>query len=147
MNRTTVTERIIESKIEKGISWSAVAADLGVSKEWATTACLGQMTFSAEQAERVAALFDLPDEAIAILRTPPTRGLGEAAMASDPLIYRLREIVTVYGPTIKELIHEEFGDGIMSAIDFRLTVNRHEDPAGDRVELTLSGKYLAYPGA
>ncbi|GHH66534.1 cyanate lyase [Streptomyces umbrinus] len=147
MNRTAVTEQIIESKIRKGIKWSDVAAELGTSKEWATTACLGQMTLSAEQAEKIAALFDLPGDAVTILQTPPLRGQNEAAIAADPLVYRLREIVAVYGPTIKELIHEEFGDGIMSAIDFRMALNRREDPAGDRVELVLSGKYLPYPGS
>ncbi|MFK4227868.1 cyanase [Streptomyces sp. NPDC019890] len=147
MNRATVTEQIVETKIQKGMKWADVADELDASKEWVTTACLGQMTLSADQAQKIADIFDLPSAAVAILRTPPTRGLSEGAIASDPLIHRLREIVTVYGPTIKELIHEEFGDGIMSAIDFQLTLNRREDPRGDRVELVLSGKYLPYPGA
>ncbi|GAA3773256.1 cyanase [Streptomyces chiangmaiensis] len=147
MNRAEVTEQIIEAKIRKGIRWADVADELGASKEWVTTACLGQMTLSAGQAEKIAGIFDLPRTAVAVLQTPPVRGQSEAAMASDPLIYRLREIVAVYGPTIKELIHEDFGDGIMSAIDFRLTLNRREDPKGDRVEIVLNGKYLPYPGA
>ncbi|MEU1371851.1 cyanase [Streptomyces sp. NPDC005803] len=145
MNRMTLTEQIIETRIRKGITWADVAGELGGSREWVTAACLGQMTFSADQAEKIAAIFDLSVEAIAVLQTPPTRGLGAAAIASDPVIHRLREIVAVYGPAIKELIHEEFGDGIMSAIDFRLRLNRREDPRGDRVELVLSGKYLPYP--
>ncbi|MFE2313193.1 cyanase [Streptomyces sp. NPDC059441] len=147
MNRTTLTEQIIETRIRKGITWTDVARELGTGKEWVTAACLGQMTFSKDQAEKVVAIFDLPVEAVAVLQSPPTRGLDAAAVASDPVIHRLREIVTVYGPTIKELIHEEFGDGIMSAIDFRLRLDRREDPKGDRVELVLSGKYLAYPTA
>ena len=99
---------------------------LGVSKEWVTAGCLGQMAFSAEQAEKVAEVFALPDEAVAILRTPPTRGTLDTAIPSDPLLYRLYEIVSVYGTTMKELIHEEFGDGIMSAstLDFRLDIKR-----------------------
>lgn len=145
MNRTTLTEQIIETKIRKGLSWAGVAADLGVSKEWVTAACLGQMTFTPEQADRIASIFELPPAALPVLQTPPTRGQDLDAVSSDPVILRLREIVTVYGPAIKELIHEEFGDGIMSAIDFRLTVNRRQDPKGDRVELLMHGKFLPYP--
>ncbi|MGW9030128.1 cyanase [Streptomyces sp. NPDC055722] len=147
MNRAEVTEQIIEAKIRKGIRWADVADELGAGKEWVTTACLGQMTLSADQAEKIAGIFDLPRTAVAVLQTPPLRGRSEAAMASDPLIYRLREIIAVYGPTIRELIHEDFGDGIMSAIDFQLTLNRREDPKGDRVEILLNGKYLPHPRA
>ncbi len=97
MNRTTLTEQITETKIRKGFTWADVTGELGASREWLTAACLGQMTFSADQAKKIAALFDLPVEAVAILPTPPTRGLDAAAIASDPVIHRLREIVTVYG--------------------------------------------------
>ncbi|MEV5493287.1 cyanase [Streptomyces bobili] len=145
MNRTTLTERIVETKIRRGISWADVAAELGVGKEWVTAACLGQMAFTPEQAEKIASIFELPAAAVPFLQTPPTRGQDLEAVSSDPVILRLREIVTVYGPAIKELIHEEFGDGIMSAIDFRLTVNRRQDPKGDRVVLLMDGKFLPYP--
>ncbi|MDH6630181.1 cyanate lyase [Streptomyces sp. LBL] len=147
MNRTTLTEQIVETRIRKGITWADVARELGASKEWVTAACLDQMTFSKDQAERIVSIFELPVEAVTVLQTPPTRGLDATAVAGDPVIHRLREIVAVYGPAIKELIHEEFGDGIMSAIDFRLRLDRRADPRGDRVELVLSGKYLPYPTA
>ncbi|MEV0186450.1 cyanase [Streptomyces sp. NPDC050625] len=144
MNRSEVTERIMESKIQNGIRWSDVATVLGGSKEWVTAACLGQMAFTAEQAAQVAAIFKLPHKAIAVLQVPVARGTLDTPVPSDPLIYRLYEIVSVYGTTLKELIHEEFGDGIMSAIDFRMEVVRQEDDAGDRVGITMSGKFLPY---
>ncbi|MEU3985374.1 cyanase [Streptomyces sp. NPDC026672] len=144
MNRNDVTESIMTAKIRDGITWESVASAVGASKEWVTAGCLGQMTFTAEQAEKVAEIFGLPEEAVAILRTPPSRGSLDAAIPSDPLIYRLYEIVSVYGTTLKELIHEEFGDGIMSAIDFRMDVTREADPAGDRVSINMSGKFLPY---
>ncbi|MFJ9543940.1 cyanase [Streptomyces sp. NPDC101225] len=144
MNRNVVTEQIIEAKIRHGIRWSDVAESVGGSKEWVTASCLGQMAFTAEQAAKVADIFKLPPEAIAVLQVPPTRGTLESPVPSDPLIYRLYEIVSVYGTTLKELIHEEFGDGIMSAIDFRMDVARLEHEAGDRVGITMSGKFLPY---
>ncbi|MET7648008.1 hypothetical protein ABZS83_31145 [Streptomyces sp. NPDC005426] len=96
-----------------------------------TAACLGQMTFSKDQAEGIVSIFELPVEAVTVLQTPPTRGPNATAVAGDPVISRLREIVADYGPAIRELIHEEFGDGIMSAIDFRLSLDRRADPGGD----------------
>jgi cyanate lyase len=144
VTREEVVELIMAAKIRNGISWSSVATAVGAGKEWVTAGCLGQMTFSAEQAKKVAEVFGLPEEAVAVLGTPPSRGTLDAAIPSDPLIYRLYEIVSVYGTTIKELIHEEFGDGIMSAIDFRMDIRREEDPAGDRVAIALSGKFLPY---
>lgn len=145
MNRTTLSEQIVETRIRKSISWADVAAELSVGKEWVTAACLGQMTFTRERAERIASIFEPPAAAVPVPRTPPTRGQDLEAVSSDPVILRLREIVTVYGPAIKELIHEEFGDGIMSAIDFRLTVNRGQDAKGDRLELLMNGKFTPCP--
>lgn len=143
-NRDEVTQLILASKVMKGIKWHDVAEALNLSKEWTTAACLGQMTFNKQQAEIVGEIFSLPDEAIAWLQIVPYKGSLPTAVPSDPLIYRWYEIVNVYGSTIKELIHEEFGDGIMSAIDFSMDIQREEDPKGDRVNVVLSGKFLPY---
>jgi cyanate lyase len=102
------------------------------------------MTFTKPQAEAAGKLFDLTDEEMAWLQIVPYKGSLPTAVPTDPLIYRWYEIVNVYGTTIKELIHEEFGDGIMSAIDFSMDIQREPDPKGDRVQVVLSGKYLAY---
>ncbi len=144
MNRHDVTERIVASKIGKGLRWADVAARLGLSKEWVTAGCLGQMTFSAEQAATLGEIFDLPAEAVALLQVVPYKGSLPTAIATDPLIYRFQELIAVYGTTLKELIHEEFGDGIMSAIDFRMDLQREPNDAGDRVQILLSGKFLPY---
>ena len=144
VSRDEVTEMIIAAKVAKGIKWRDVAQLIGLSKEWTTAACLGQMTFDKTQAEKIGQLFELPDEAIAWLQIVPYKGSLPSAVPTDPLIYRWYEIVNVYGTTIKELIHEEFGDGIMSAIDFSMDIDRESDPKGDRVKVVLSGKFLAY---
>ena len=143
-SRDEVTEMIIASKVAKGIKWRDVAQLIGLSKEWTTAACLGQMTLDKIQAEKIGQLFDLPDEAVAWLQIVPYKGSLPSAVPTDPLIYRWYEIVNVYGTTVKELIHEEFGDGIMSAIDFSMDIDRESDPKGDRVKVVLSGKFLAY---
>ena len=144
MSRNDVTEKIITAKVLKGISWSTVAERVGLSKEWTTAACLGQMTFTAEQADVVAELFDLDADDRKWLQAVPYKGSLPTAVPTDPLIYRWYEMVNVYGTTIKALIHEEFGDGIMSAIDFSMDIQRREDPKGDRVQVVLSGKFLPY---
>lgn len=143
-SREEVTQLIVATKVQKGIKWSAVAEAIGLSKEWTTAACLGQMTFDKKQAETVGELFDLPDEAVAWLQIAPYKGSLPTAVPTDPLIYRWYEVVNVYGSTIKELIHEEFGDGIMSAIDFSMDIKREACPKGDRVNVVLSGKFLPY---
>jgi cyanate lyase len=142
--REDVTKMILAAKVRKGILWRQVTEATGLSKEWSTAACLGQMTLTKPQAEAVGRLFDLPDEAVAWLQIVPYKGSLPTAVPTDPLIYRWYEIVNVYGTTIKELIHEEFGDGIMSAIDFSMDIQRTEDPKGDRVNVVLSGKFLPY---
>jgi cyanate lyase len=121
-----------------------VAAKVGQSKEWVTAACLGQMTMTAAQAAVVAKIFGLTKEEAAWLQVVPYKGSLPTAVPTDPLIYRWYEIVNVYGTTIKELIHEEFGDGIMSAIDFSMDITREPDPKGDRVRVVLNGKFLPY---
>jgi cyanate lyase len=144
MTREDVTDLIYSLKVQKGIKWADVAKKVGQSKEWVTAACLGQMTLTKEQADKVGKLFGLPAEAVKLLQVVPYKGSLPTAVPTDPLIYRLYELVNVYGITIKELIHEEFGDGIMSAIDFKMDIVREPDPKGDRVVMTLNGKFLPY---
>ncbi|MBC7470266.1 MAG: cyanase, partial [Ramlibacter sp.] len=115
MNRNDVTEKIISAKVPRGIQWADVANRVGQSREWTTAACLGQMTLDAEQAAVLADIFGLDEEERKWLQVVPYKGSLASAVPTDPLIYRWYEIVSVYGTTIKELIHEEFGDGIMSA--------------------------------
>ncbi|HSO08084.1 MAG TPA: cyanase [Pelomicrobium sp.] len=144
MTRVDVTEAIVAAKIQKGLTWREIAAKIGKSAEWTTAALLGQMQLTKEQAEAAGKLFDLPEEAVKLLQVVPYKGSLPTAVPTDPLIYRLYELVSVYGTTFKELIHEEFGDGIMSAIDFEMKLERLADPKGDRVRITMSGKYLPY---
>jgi cyanate lyase len=144
MKRQDVTDLIAFRKVTKGIKWSEVAKKVGHSKEWVTAACLGQMQMTAKQAAVVGKIFELPEEAVQLLQAVPSKGSLPTAVPTDPLIYRWYEIVNVYGTTIKELIHEEFGDGIMSAIDFSMDISRELDPKGDRVHVILSGKFLPY---
>ena len=135
---------IQSAKILKGIKWSHIAEVVGQSKEWSTAACLGQMAMTKQQAEAVGELLELTDEAIAWLQIVPYKGSLPTEVPTDPLIYRWYELVSVYGTTLKELIHEEFGDGIMSAIDFSMDLQRENDPKGDRVSVVMSGKFLPY---
>ena len=144
MNRSAVTEKIMLTKVAKSIKWSEVAAKVGLSKEWTTAACLGQMTLTPAQAAVVGQIFGLSDAEQKWLTVVPYKGSLPATVPTDPLIYRFYELVSVYGTTFKELIHEEFGDGIMSAIDYKMDVQREPNPAGDRVSITMSGKFLPY---
>ena len=144
MKRQDVTDLIVFRRITKGLKWSEVAKKVGQSKEWTTAACLGQMQMNRQQAEAVGEIFGLPAEAVLLLQVVPYKGSLPTAVPTDPLIYRFYELVSVYGTTFKELIHEEFGDGIMSAIDFDMDMTRLPHEKGDRVKIVLSGKYLQY---
>jgi cyanate lyase len=144
MSREEVAKKIVATKVSKALKWSDVAAKLGLSKEWTTAACLGQMTLNAEQAAVIGELFDLTEEERRWLTVVPYKGSLPTTIPTDPLIYRFYELVNVYGTTFKELIHEEFGDGIMSAIDFKMDLTREPDPKGDRVKIVMSGKFLPY---
>ncbi len=144
MDRNLVTQKIIQAKVRNKMTWSGIAERIGQSKEWTTAAMLGQMTLTARQAAVTQELFGLSDEETLWLQIVPYKGSLPTPVPTDPLIYRWYEIVSVYGSTIKELIHEEFGDGIMSAIDFKMDIQRQADPAGDRVNVVLSGKFLPY---
>lgn len=143
-DRKQVTAMILSAKVLNAIQWKDVATQVGCSKEWVTSGCLGQMAFNKQQAEIVGKIFGLSDEAVAWLQIVPYKGSLESSVPTDPLIYRWYEVVSVYGTTIKELIHEEFGDGIMSAIDFSMDIQRENNPNGDRVNVVLSGKFLPY---
>ncbi|ENW90988.1 cyanase [Acinetobacter indicus] len=143
-HRQQVTDMILSAKVLNNIQWSSVAQEIGLSKEWVTAACLGQMALNKEQAEKIGQIFNLSDEAVAWLQIVPYKGSLPTSVPTDPLIYRWYEVVNVYGSTIKELIHEEFGDGIMSAIDFSMDIQRESHENGDRVNVVLSGKFLPY---
>ncbi|QIZ61777.1 cyanase [Acinetobacter indicus] len=143
-HRQQVTDMILSAKVLNNIQWSSVAQEIGLSKEWVTAACLGQMALNKEQAEKIGQIFNLSDEAVAWLQIVPYKGSLPTSVPTDPLIYRWYEVVNVYGSTIKELIHEEFGDGIMSAIDFSMDIQRESHENSDRVNVVLSGKFLPY---
>ncbi|MDA8195311.1 MAG: cyanase [Thermaerobacter sp.] len=144
MTREEATLAILEAKRYHQKTWSQLAEAVGRSDVWTAAACYGQAPFAADEAERLAALLDLPAGIVAVLTEVPHRGGAMKAVPRDPTVYRLYEIVLVYGDAIKAIVHEKFGDGIMSAIDFRMDIARKPDPAGDRVVLTLDGKFLPY---
>ena len=144
MTRDEATTAIRAARLDRGITWRQLAEVVGRSPEWTTAALLGQGTMTAEQATAAVEALGLGAEVAAPLQQPPLKGSLDSTVPVDPLIYRFHEITQVYGTTLKELIHEEFGDGIMSAIDFEMTVARRADPKGDRVVVTLDGKFLPY---
>jgi cyanate lyase len=145
MTRDELTRKILAAKRAKGLTWKTIAAEIGGgSAVYLTAALMGQMKLRPEQAERAAKLFELDEDEKRLLQEIPYRGSLPSVVPTDPLIYRFYELVQVYGTTWKELIQEEFGDGIMSAIDFDMAIERQPDPKGDRVKLTLSGKFLPY---
>lgn len=136
--------QVREAKARLGLTWAQLAEAVGRPVGWTTSALLGQQPMSVDEAAAAASLLDLGQDVRQALELQPSRGALESTVPTDPTVYRFYEIVQVYGPTIKELIHEEFGDGIMSAINFRFDVRREADPAGDRVVVTLDGKFLPY---
>ena len=144
MNRQLLAEKITALKHRRGIRWKQLAEAMGRSPGFATAALLGQMSLSSEEAEKAGELLGLEQDEIALLQQVPYRVSLPGAIPTDPLIYRFYEITQVFGTTLKALIEEEFGDGIMSAIDFELSVDRLPDPKGDRVKVTFNGKFLPY---
>jgi cyanate lyase len=145
MMRAEVTQKILSQKRLRRLSWKMIAAEIGAgSPLYLTAALMGQMKLRPEQAERAASLLGLSEEEKLLLQEVPYRGSLPSAVPTDPLIYRFYELVQVYGTSWKELIQEEFGDGIMSAIDFEMAIERQPDPKGDRVKITMSGKFLPY---
>jgi len=143
MKKVEATEAILTAKSDKKMTWEEIAAEIGMSPVWTTSACLGQNSMPKEYSDQLCKLLHLGPDVSAALQEPPYKGT-EKAVPSDPLIYRFYEIVQVYGDTLKALIHEKFGDGIMSAIDFTMHVEKVEDPKGDRVKVTMNGKFLPY---
>jgi cyanate lyase len=146
MNRADVTEAVLTAKRAKGLTWQKIAKaiDPETSHIVITAGLLGQMVLDAAQAKKAGKLLGLSPEAVKILQEVPYRGSLPPGPPTDPLIYRFYELIQVYGTTWKELINEEFGDGIMSAIDFDMTMERKPDPKGDRVKIVMSGKFLPY---
>ena len=142
--REALGRKIRAAKKARKWSWADVAERLGHTPVWTCAACLGQMSMGPETAAKAGQLFDLSAEEVELLQEAPYRGSLPTAVPTDPLVYRFYELVQVYGSTWKELIHEEFGDGIMSAIDFDMMLDRQPDQKGDRVRMTLSGKFLPY---
>lgn len=144
-NRNDLTQKILDVKRSEALSWAAIAKKLGSSSPiFCTAALLGQMTLTKEEAVKAATLFGLTSAEATILTEPPYRGSALSSPPTDPLIYRFFEVMQTYGTTLKALIEEEFGDGIMSAIDFYMKVEREQDPKGDRVKVTMSGKFLPF---
>ena len=143
LDKVAMTEALIVAKAQKQTTWQAIADAAGLSEVYTTSACLGMNHLDAEPAQKVAAFLELDTDVAEALQAFPHKS-WEKAVPTDPLIYRLYEIVGVYGPTMKELIHEKFGDGIMSAIDFTMDIEKEPNPAGDRVVVTMNGKFLPY---
>jgi cyanate lyase len=132
------------AKEKKSLTWEQIAAQVGRSPVYITSACLGENSLSSEDATKLGALLDLAPDIVSLLQSCPQKGSRSLDIPKDPLLYRFHEINLVYGDTLKELIHEKFGDGIMSAIDFTMEVEKVEDPKGDRVKVTMCGKFLPY---
>jgi cyanate lyase len=143
MTKEDVTAMILSAKKQAGMTWEGIAEKIGMSPVWTHSAAMGMNAFPAEKAKLMVSVMGLPQEAESVLVESPTK-IWEQAVPTDPCIYRFYEIVGVYGPTLKALIQEKFGDGIMSAIDFNMSVTREENPKGDRVKVEMSGKYLGY---
>jgi cyanate lyase len=135
---------IRQAKEKKGLTWEEIAAKVGRSPVYITSACLGENSLSSEDAKKVGTILELGPDIVSALQSCPKKGSKSLDVPKDPLLYRFHEINLVYGDTLKELIHEKFGDGIMSAIDFTMEVEKVEDPKGDRVKVTMCGKFLAY---
>jgi cyanate lyase len=144
LSRAEATELILDAKQSRAMSFEELAGLAGRSDVWVATALLGQATMSSEEARAVTEALGLGGEVAAALAQIPSRGAFKGDVPVDPLLYRLFEIVQVFGPAVKAVINESFGDGIMSAIDFELGIERKADPKGDRVVITLDGKFLPY---
>jgi cyanate lyase len=142
-DRLQAATAVLAAKRRTGLRWAELAKQIDRAPEWTTAALLGQHPLSAEQATTLGSALDLDAVVVEALQLPPVRS-ADVVDTSDPLVYRLQEMVQVYGRTISELTREEFGDGIMSAIDFTLALERVADPKGDRVQITLNGKFLPY---
>jgi cyanate lyase len=144
LTRSETTELLLQAKARKGVTFKQIADVVGAHEVWVTSCMFGQNSMPAPQAKALAKYLELGDEVAVCLQGYPMKGSLDQAVPVDPLIYRFHEITQVYGTTIKALIHEKFGDGIMSAIDFEMHIEKKEDPKGDRVIVTYNGKFLPY---
>jgi|SRR5438270_2504164 len=144
MERTECTRRILDAKAAKGLTFAEIAGKIGRSEVWTAAAIMGQAQMDASEAGGLRDLLDLESEVAHALETHPMRGSLDSTVPVDPLIYRFYEIMQVYGTTIKAVVNEKFGEGIMSAIDFELSIDKKQDPKGDRVVVTMDGKFLPY---
>jgi cyanate lyase len=143
LDRSQAATAVLAAKRRSGLRWADLGKAIGRSTEWTTTALLGQHTLTEEQAAALGDALDLDPAVVEALLLPPVRGRS-VVDTSEPVVYRLQEMVQVYGSAIAELVREEFGDGIISAIDFEMDLQRMPDPKGDRVKITLNGKFLPY---
>jgi cyanate lyase len=139
-----ITEKLLAAKKAQGISFADLEKVLDRDEVWIAAVIYRQATASVDEAQKIGSALGLDSETVAILCEPPLKGSLDASVPVDPLIYRFYEIMQVYGMPLKAVIHEKFGDGIMSAIDFTLDVEKEADPKGDRVKIIMSGKFLAY---
>lgn len=145
MEKKEMTAVVLAAKKQKGVSWASLAEAVGMSETWVASCGYGENSMTPETAAKLCTALELGDEVREALLEYPTKGqsLGKS-IPTDPLIYRFYEIMQVYGACVKDVIHEKFGDGIMSAIDFKIDVSREENPKGDRVVVTMNGKFLPY---
>lgn len=144
ITKEMATETILLAKKEKGLTFDELGETIGRHPVWTASAIMGQSTMDTEEADALVEVLGLDSSISTSLQAIPLKGSLDETVPADPLIYRFHEIMQVYGTTIKSVIHEKFGDGIMSAIDFTLDIEKKEDPEGDRVVVTLDGKYLPY---
>jgi cyanate lyase len=145
MNKSEMSVELLRAKQRKGLTWADLGSQIGMSEIWIASVCYGESSATEEVASKLAAILELGDEVKAAMVAYPIKGSAmERAIPTDPFVYRFYEIMAVYGLALKDVVQEKFGDGIMSAIDFTLDVARESDPKGDRVVVTMNGKFLPY---
>jgi cyanate lyase len=144
ISKSEMKEHILQAKLARRVTWAQVAEAAGLSEVFTTSACLGENALGESEAAKVGSFLDLPSTVVEALSRPATKGESAPTIPKEPLQYRFQEILYVYGETLKELIEEKFGPGIMSAIDFTMDVAKQPDPKGDRVVITMNGKFLGY---
>ena len=144
MTKREMTAAILDAKRARGVGWAEIAKAAGLSEVYTTSACLGENALGSDEAGKLAGLLGLNATVAEALTRPAAKGEAAMAVPREPLQYRFQEILYVYGETLKELIEEKFGPGIMSAIDFTMNVEKQPDPKGDRVVITMNGKFLPY---
>jgi cyanate lyase len=144
MDRNEITERIVLARLHNGLTWQELADAVDRPVVWTTSALLGHHPIPAELGKVLVELLDLDESAIPVLAAVPLRTGFPGGVPTDPTIYRFHEALQVYGQALKEVIHEQFGDGIMSAINFSVDLQKKPHPSGDRVVVTFDGKFLPY---